>query len=188
MNAKPRFVRMKKKFLLGVSAAIAVLLVSAPGHALNFNFSFTNQTGNVAGTVTGEIDGLLDNATSSPTHVTVTSFPSALGLGVSAPFDTIGSVDSVLNHFTVTSGVITAAQYLAVGQNPISLNYILDLNSPTSTFALEQNLGGHNLIASTITYSAVSAVPGPIAGAGLPGLILASGGLLAWWRRRNKIA
>jgi len=48
------------------------------------------------------------------------------------------------------------------------------------------NLGNRFLGDGDFEVNAVPSVPGPIAGAGLPGLIFASGGLLGWWRRRQK--
>jgi hypothetical protein len=48
--------------------------------------------------------------------------------------------------------------------------------------------GGTGNSAGQISAVAVTSVgvPGPALGAGLPGLIFAGGGLLAWWRRKRR--
>jgi hypothetical protein len=56
------------------------------------------------------------------------------------------------------------------------------------TFGAEApSSGGSTVFSDNFTFN-TAAVPGPIVGAGLPGLVAAFGGLLAWRRRRKAIS
>jgi hypothetical protein len=73
---------------------------------------------------------------------------------------------------------VTASQFYAVLSNLSDVGIHADWQTGADNVSLD------NIRLSSGTLS----VPGPIAGAGLPGLIAASGGLLGWWRRRQKTA
>jgi hypothetical protein len=76
-----------------------------------------------------------------------------------------------------------------------TLTFAFDLTLSSGTFASYDpdfkidwvgTQNNYNLVSKPLDPTFVSPVPGPVVGAGLPGLIMVGGGLLGWWRRKRK--
>jgi hypothetical protein len=99
--------------------------------------------------------------------------------------DGTGPFSFGINCFTCGNGALGITSNLAFTIANATIADVTALN-PINIFVADVFSGQAGGIGPVAVGPA--AVPGPVVGAGLPGLIFAGGGLLGWWRRRKKIA
>jgi hypothetical protein len=187
----------RKAPLLIATCMIFLGGATTSGHALSFDFSFTDP---VNGTVTGEIDGLADNTNSqAATSVTIFSDPYACieglcgtGTSLAAPISVpLGGATE--NSFNVSGGILISGGFadtfstsnLAISEFNV-LELQLTIGEPTVADFGTLSVGGNFCGSCDSATGPLTTTPTPLPAA-LPLFATGLGGLgLLGWRRKRK--
>jgi hypothetical protein len=199
---------VNSRYTLMGAVACAALIAASPALAdiiqTQFNFAATqalvSDTGNIttATTITpgapDVVTSILSDNTGLVSLTTIVSLtdptPVTLGASFTKQFTTaLGVFLEKLTVTSVTAGAtslgITATGTIA--ETTYTSGPVLTPWAVFYTAAYTQNNGSGGQINGSFNNGTL-AVPGPVVGAGLPGLILAFGGMLGWMRRRKQAA
>jgi hypothetical protein len=182
---------------ISVSINANQTVTSTPGAVTFYNFDGIQDTsiGIFSGGNTGPHNAAQETAPADGNFISAL-FPGPVTLTLVNPVSYIGfawGTPDPENEVDVYNGTALLGSFFAdtsLFPNTYYFNISAGPGEAITSLILKFNALPNDRIGSfeTDNYAAISSVPGPIAGAGLPGLILASGGLLGWWRRRQKIA